>query len=117
VKLPGVLGSSDSPRFCNVSTDSIDLPLSRIDEAADMAENANTIGVPAWFSGMASVAIYVRGRNLLPELGYLNIFGRQPGAMLLARHHSLMKGGPDLLDDCVLRQQDDTRAVDGRTDV
>lgn len=87
------------------------------DESADMAEDANTIGVPAWFSGIASVAIYVRGQYLLPDSGYLFILGQHLGVMLLARHHSLMKGGPDLLDDCVLRQQDDTRAVHDRTDV
>jgi hypothetical protein len=79
------------------------LPLSRIDESADMAENANTIGVPAWFSGMASVAIYVRGRCLLPDLGYLFILGQHLRVMLLARHHSLMKGGSLTTACCVSR--------------
>jgi hypothetical protein len=45
---------------------------------------------------MASVAIYVRGRYLLPDLGYLFILGQHLGEMLLARHRSLMKGSPDL---------------------
>jgi hypothetical protein len=59
----------------------------------------------------------VRGRNLLPELRYLSILSQQSGAVLLARHHSLMKGGSDYLADRVLRQRDDMEGVGGRPDV